>query len=346
MECRVVACAGRGRTRIETRGLPDPGTGELLLRIRVAGLCGTDIVKLANDAVPPGTVLGHEVVGEVIAAGAGVEGFAAGDRVVVPHHVACGRCPLCARGSETMCVEFRRHLLEPGGFAGAVLVRPRAVAVAARRLPGGLADEIAVFMEPAACVLRGLRRSGIAPDGDGAVAVLGGGSMGLLHLLVFRALYPGWRVLVVEPVEERRALARALGAAAAAPPGGDEALEAIHGLSGGLGADAVFDTAGGAGALGASLALARTGGTAVLFAHAPDGARADFDLNELFKREKRVVGTYSGTAADQAAVFAAMTAGALDPRPLVTHKLPLEYFDDAVRLTRERRALKVLLVPE
>ncbi len=239
---RVVACLGGDRTALEPRPRPRPGAGEMLLRLRVVGLCGTDLFKLEAAGAPDGAVLGHELVGQVIALGDGVTGFAEGDRVAVPHHVPCGECKLCRHGSETMCRDFRENLLEPGGFADTILVRPRAAALAARRLPDGLADEAAVFMEPAACVLRGIHRSGVGA-GDHAV-VLGAGSMGLLHLLVLRAVLPGIAVVVVDPVDERRALADRLGAAFIAAPGAGVA-EAVAAATGGRGAGAVFDTVGG-----------------------------------------------------------------------------------------------------
>lgn len=339
---RVVACAGGNRVRVEARPVPEPAREELLLRLRVVGLCGTDLFKLDSGRLSPGGVLGHELVGEVVVAGDDLSGFASGDRVAVPHHVPCGECHLCRSGSETMCPAFGENLLEPGGFSELILVRPRAVMHAARRIPDSVADEAAVFLEPAACVLRGIRRSEL-PE-NGVAAVLGGGSMGLLHLLLLNATTRGVRVVVVDPVAERRQLALALGAVLSCPPG-EAALAQVLELSRGAGADAVFDTAGGARALSAGLELSRAGGSLVLFAHAPEGERADFEINALFKRERRVLGTYSGGLNEQAMVFEMLVSGAFDPTPLVTHRLPLEQFDRGVALARAGEALKVLFTP-
>ena len=119
-------------------------------------------------------------------------------------------------------------------------------------------------------------------------------------------------------------------------------------LSGNLGADAVFDTAGGAGPLEAALAVSRPGGAVVLFAHAArrPARRAGFDLNAFFKAERRLLASYSSSLADQREVYRLLVSRRLDPSPLVTHRLPLSRFQEAVALTRERRALKVLLVPD
>src|SRR4051812_44715888 len=210
----LAARAAEGAVRIEIRPGPAPGPGEMLLRLRCAGLCGTDLFKLRHGTAPAGAVLGHEIVGTVAVLGEGVRGFAPGDRVAVPHHVACGECALCRRGSEPLCPAFRDNLLMPGGFSEWVLVRERAVRQAAFGLPVHVTDEAAVFLEPAACVLRGIRQARLAETAPppGGVAILGAGSMGLLHLLVLKAVHPDLRIAVSDPLEERLDLARRLGA--------------------------------------------------------------------------------------------------------------------------------------
>ncbi len=338
----VVACLGGEATALENRPTPEPGPGEILLGLRVVGFCGTDLFKLTTGSAVAGAVLGHEVVGEVIALGRGVDKFSLGDRIVVPHHVACGECLLCRRGNETMCDVFRENLLEPGAFADNILVRARAVDLAAHRLPDHLSDEAAVFMEPAACVLRGIHRADLAPEAS--AVVIGAGSMGLLHLLVLKAAKPGIAVTVIDPVENRRDLAEQLGAAQAIPPGKD-AHTIVLAATDSLGADAAFDTVGGGATLEDGLALTRQGGTVVLFAHAPDGDRAGVDLNSVFKYERRILGTYSASVKEQSEIFELLDNGALDPTPLVTHTMPLEEFSRGVDLVKNHQALKVLFTP-
>ncbi|MEQ8506359.1 MAG: alcohol dehydrogenase catalytic domain-containing protein [Rhodospirillales bacterium] len=338
----VVACLGGDKTQLEPRPVPGVGPGEMLLKLRVVGFCGTDLFKLDTAAAQAGTVLGHELVGEVMDLGEGVADFQMGDRIAVPHHVPCGECLMCRRGNETMCDTFRENLMAPGGFADTVLIKARATAQAAHRVPDNVSDEAAVFMEPAACVLRGVNRAEIAEDG--VAVVQGAGSMGLLHLLVIKAALPNVRVAMIDPQEDRRNLAVELGANAAAEPG-EGAQAAVGNLSNGAGADAVFDTVGGAGPLKAALTLTRQGGSVVLFAHAPDGQAADFDLNDLFKYERRILGTYSGAVHEQDQVFDLIASGALDPTPLVTHTMPLDDFQTGLDLVRARKALKVLFTP-
>lgn len=338
---RAVAIREGGGTELEEHPSAPPADGGIVLRVLASGLCGTDLWKLATGAAPPGTVLGHEIVGEVMAVGRGARGFAAGDRVVVPHHLSCGACRLCRSGAETQCPDFRVNRLDPGGFAEEVRVDAAATASAARVLPPGLDVLDALFLEPAACVLRSVDRAGLAAireaPGRTVALVLGGGSMGLLHLLVLRAELPDCDVVVVDPRADRRELARGLGATAALAPGAP--------LLAGLGADAAFDCVGGAAIAGAAIAALRPGGTAVLFAHARPGEAPAFDLNDLFKHEKRLVGAYSGSLREQERIFALLVAGALRPSVLVSHRLPLAEFERGVDLARRQEALKVVFEP-
>ena len=335
----VVSCLGGEKTILESRAVPSPKTGEILLKLRMVGFCGTDLFKLTTNNVSKGMVLGHEIVGEVIKLGNGVTKFKVGDRVAVPHHVPCGVCALCQNGSETMCESFRDNLIAPGGFADHILIKNRATSHAAKRIPDLVSDETAVFLEPAACVLRGVNRSDLTSNGT--AAIMGGGSMGLLHLLVIKAAYPRTRVLLIDPIADRCNFAKKLGADQISPPG-DAAIKAANMMTNDYGIDAVFDTVGGSKVLSECIALSRKGGSVVLFAHAQEGAHADFILNDIFRFERRIIGTYSGALKEQSIVFELLTSGALNPSPLISHTLPLDEFATGYELAKERKALKIL----
>lgn len=341
---RAVVCQPNRRIALEELAEPGARPGEIVLRLLACGLCGTDLYKIANDAAV-GRVLGHEVVGEVIDLGEGVETFEHGDRVVAPHHLACGTCRLCRAGTPTRCELFRRDQLEPGGFSERILVGAAATARSARRVPTDLATETAVFLEPGACVLRGIERSGLprlARDGlPLSILVLGAGSMGLLHLLILRALWPAAEIVVSEPHPWRRAMASRLGADHAVDP---ERLAATFDDRGG-GFDAAFDTVGAPALLAPTSRLLRSGGTLVLFAHFGEGDAGDVHQS-LFREERRLVGTYSGALEEQDRVFRMLCDGRLDPRPLVTHHLPLDRFAEALELTRDPHSLKILIEPQ
>lgn len=346
---RAVRLQGKGQTSFASLPIQHPGAGEILLRLRSCGLCGTDLFKIDQDRELDGQVLGHEVVGTVIEMGAGVDSFAIGDRIVTPHHVPCGRCHFCLHDSQTLCDVFRADLLVPGGFSELFIVRSRAVEQAARKVPDSIRDEVALFLEPAACVLRGIERAGLPashhPTGQGSTAlILGAGSMGLLHLLVLRSLYPDLAVVISDPLPSRREMAARLGANSAIDP---EALDrGVAAMTEGRGADCVFDTVGRPGALRPAIDATREGATVVLFAHARPGDELQIELNSIFKSERRLVGTYSGGPDEQAKIWQLLIDGALDPSPLVTHRLPLSRFQEGIRLVLARQALKVVFEPD
>ena len=232
--------------------------------------------------------------------------------------------------------------MSPGGFSEFVLLRERLVSQATRVLPDHVSDESAVFLEPAACVLRGIDKADIR-DPVGCAVVVGGGSMGLLHLLVLRAIHPELQIIVSDPIEERRVLAETLGAAIGCSP--DQLENSVEKVTAGLGADVVFDTVGGSRILKSALAILRAGGTVVLFAHAAGGETAGFELNPFFKNEHRTVATYSGSLNEQNRIADLLYSGTLDPRSLITHRVPLDYAQKAVNLARQQKALKILIGP-
>jgi L-iditol 2-dehydrogenase len=232
--------------------------------------------------------------------------------------------------------------MSPGCFSEFILLRERVVSQAARVIPKNVPDESAAFLEPAACVLRGIDKAEIQ-DTQGCAVVIGGGSMGLLHLVVLRAVHPDLGIIVTDPIDERRALARTLGATMSCRP--EQLGTTVNELTNSLGADAVFDTVGGSQILISALAALRPGGTVVLFAHAAERETAGFELNPLFKNEQRVVASYSGSLDEQDRVADLLFSGRLDPRPLITHRIPLDNVQDAVDLARQQQALKILIGP-
>ncbi|MCY3593049.1 MAG: alcohol dehydrogenase catalytic domain-containing protein [Acidobacteria bacterium] len=337
---KVALTTAAGSLEVVEAPEPGIGDGEALIELIYCGFCGTDLYKLTEAGRPAGEVLGHEVVGRVVESRS--TSLRAGDRVVAPHHAPCGDCRLCNSGAETMCARFADNLLDPGGFSERLRLKARAVQRTVRKLDAGLADEAAAFVEPAACVLRGVDRAGLVGETP-AIVVIGAGSMGLLHLLVLRATLPDARILVAEPDPQRRAIALDLGADSATHPA-DLADTARGDLPEGN-ADAVFDTAGGQRAFDLALEVTRPGGRVVLFAHAARDARVTFDINKVFRSERQVIGAYSGSPAEQTRVLDLLYEGTLDPTPLVTHRLPLDRAAEAVDLCRRRAALKVLLHP-
>lgn len=334
------AAVYRGRNRVVTAEWPVPaiGAGDVLLRLRGCGLCGSDIAKIVADHPAP-AVFGHEVVGEVVEAGAGVDRFAAGDRVVAAHHVPCFECHYCRRGSPSMCRAFKRTNLDPGGFAELIRVPAEHVTHATFKIPGHVSDEAASFVEPLACVRRAVKRARVQ-SGDTAV-VIGLGSIGCLFVqLLTRA---GAAVAATDTLGERVDLAKRLGVEAVGEP--DALARWVGEQSEGRGADLVVVTAGGAPVLPRAAALVRDGGAVHYFAGGA-GGELPLPLETLYHRELTLTATYSSSPADLAEAHALVVGGELILEPLITHRLPLSEVARGVDMMLRREALKVFIVAE
>ncbi len=334
---RAAVFRGNGRIVAEDWPRPSIGAGELLLRLRGCGLCGSDIAKIVAPDTKAPAVFGHELVGDVIDVGAGVRGIGAGDRVVAAHHVPCGECHYCRRGSESMCRAFKESHLDPGGFAEFVRVPAANVAQATFKLPPHVSDEAASFVEPLGCCLRAVRRAAVGA-GDTAV-VVGLGSIGCLFLQLLART--GAAVVGVDVSPARIEIARALGLTALSV---SEADAAIARLSGGRGADVVMITGGAASVLGWVVAAVRDGGGIHYFAGG-HGDALPLALETLYHRELTITATYSSSPADLADAFRLVTSAAVKVEKLYTHRLPLERLEEGVDLMRTARALKVYVTP-
>jgi len=333
------AAVFRGAGRIVAEDWPRPsiGAGELLLRVRGCGLCGSDIAKIVAPDTKAPAVFGHELVGDVVEAGAGVRDLAVGDRVVAAHHVPCGACHYCRRGSHSMCRAFKESHLDPGGFAEYVRVPAANVAQATFKLPSHLSDEAASFVEPLACCLRAVHRSTIGA-GDTAV-VVGLGSIGCLFVQLFART--GAAVIGVDVAPARVKLVRELGLPAMSASEADAALARA---SSGRGADVVLITGGAAPALPWAVSAVRDGGAIHYFAGGA-GDVLPMSLETLYHRELTITATYSSSPADLADAFRLIAAGDVKAEKLYTHRLPLERLDEGVDLMRTARALKVYVTP-
>ncbi len=305
--------------------LPDPvaGPGEVVCRVLACGVCGSDVSDAYVARKLP-AVLGHEVVGEILQTGAGVERWQPGDRVVIHHHAPCGDCRRCRRGHETLCDQFRATAIDPGGFAEQVRVE---AALVSELLALGDLDPLAgTFVEPLGCVLRALDRAGLRA-GD-ALLVAGAGSNGLLAVAAARAR-GAETVWIREPREQRRALAQRWGAV----PHDDTA------------ADVAFVTTADPDAIDTAAAALGIGGTLCLYATTKPGATLGLDAEQLFLREITVLTSWSAGPTDMRAARELIASGAIDPLPLVTHRLALGETARALDLQRRGEAIKAVVVP-
>ncbi len=333
---RAAVYHGRGRITLEERPDPVAGPGELVVRVRACGLCGSDLMAWYQDPRAP-VVLGHEPAGEVVEAGPGAP-FAAGERVFVHHHVPCMTCALCRAGRHTLCETFRATRIEPGGLAEMIRVPEANARADVLALPPSVPDWAATLVEPLACVVRGQRWAGVGPGSR--VAVVGAGAMGLLEISA--ALAAGAAAVVaVEPRADRRGPAEAAGAAALPAPDPDALRDAL----GDALADQVFVCTSDREGISSALHLAEPGGVVQLFAPTPPGELVGLDLGSIFFREVTIQSTYSAGPFDTRDALALLVSGAVDADAVISHRLPLEEVEEAFRLARSGEATKVVVEP-
>jgi len=337
------AILGRSSGGFGVAEIPPPaiGTGDVLLEMKACGLCGTDLAKLSHPQESAGARLGHEFAGVVRAVGAEVVRFAPGDRVTAAHHVPCGTCWACRHGSESMCPQFKATNVDPCGFAELIRIPQLHVERVAFRLPDGMTYEEASFTEPLACAVRAVERSRALP-GD-RIAVVGGGGMGLL--IAQALLARGADAIVLDVAEKRLALARELGIRTAVNPATSGLRKTLTDLTDGAGVDGIVLTVVNARILDDAQRAIRAGGRINIFAGAADGPRLAVDLVDLYHRELTVASTYSSTPATLAEAFALLADRRVRVSPLISHRLPLDAFDEGVRLQREGVATKVIYHP-
>jgi L-iditol 2-dehydrogenase len=327
--------------RTEERPVPKAGPGELVVRIAASGVCGSDVMEWYRLPKAP-LVLGHEISGEVVEAGAGVTRFAVGDRVVATHHVPCNTCRHCLAGHHPYCDTLRTTHFDPGGFCESVRLPALNVDRGTFRLPESVSYEEATFVEPLACVLRALRVSSFRATQD--VAVLGSGISGALFVLALRALGVG-AILATDVNPWRLERIRALGADDAFDATAD-VPEAIRTRLGGRGADLVVVTTAALPAVAQALRSAGRGGTILFFAPAEPGTTFPFPLFDIWKDGLSIVHSYAGPPADMAAALDLIAARRVDVAATITHRLPLERTADAFDLVaRAGESLKVIVEP-
>jgi L-iditol 2-dehydrogenase len=330
-----------GTLEWQTFELPDLAAGEVQVHLLACGLCSGEVMDWYMRRKAP-LVPGHELVGEIEAVGAKVEGFQVGDRVVVHHHAPCGKCPACQRGAYVHCPTWRSTKLVPGGLSERFVVPAPIVQRDLLRLAATLSDERAVFTEPLACVVKSLRRAGLRHGMS--LAVIGLGVMGMLHILLAQA-WGAKHILGLDRLPHRLEFARTLGAVAVAANEPSEAVQQVRDLMGGDGAEIVVIGPGTTDALELGMQLVAPDGVVILFTPAPPEVRYPLDWHTLYFREVRLVPSYSAGPGEMRHALRLLEMG-LPVEKLITHRLPLSRVPEGYALLRRAEALKVILQPE
>jgi L-iditol 2-dehydrogenase len=313
--------------------IPRISEGEALLRTRVVGICGSDLldwyVRKKADSI-----LGHEVAGEIVEVGTGVRAFAPGDRVVPHHHAPCGECADCRNGRPVHCREWRASGLDPGGMAEFVRIPAGNLARDTRKTPATLTDEEATFVEPLATVVKAFRRGRYAASRS--LLAVGLGTTGQLAIRLARSL-SAERIVGADRIASRLDLAKRSGATAVI-----DVSRASPSDSGRF--DFVFVGPGKADVIEEALRAVAPGGTLLAFTMAAQEERLTISPHDLYFEEVEIVPSYSAGPPDMAEAMELLASRRIAVDELVTHRFPVERAPEAfARAAQPEGSLKVLL---
>jgi alcohol dehydrogenase len=343
---QAVTFQAPGEVRVEERPEPELlARDDALVRVEATGVCGSDLhIYHGRVVIEPGFTLGHEFVGTVVAAGDGVTEVAEGDRVLGCYCSACGNCFFCRRGDFHKCDHGRvfGHGKTLGSLQGAQAERvlvPHAN-LTLRRVPDGMSDDAALFAgDVMGTGWHAVDQAGIRA-GDTA-AVLGLGPVGLCAVQAARASGAA-RVIAIDTVEERLALAREFGAEAVHLTE-DDPRGAVKRATEGRGVDAAIDAVGHPDALELAVRVTRKAGT--VSAIGVYAERVPVHMGIVWIKALTLRTGHANVIGHVDRVLAMMSAGVLDPTPLVTHHMPLAEAPDAYAVYDRREALKIVMTP-
>jgi 2-desacetyl-2-hydroxyethyl bacteriochlorophyllide A dehydrogenase len=328
--------------------VPEPeisDAGDAIVQIEATGVCGSDLhIYHGRVQIEPGFTIGHEYVGTVLALGEDVNSVAVGDRVLGCFQTACGRCFFCRRGWFHKCDSSRTfgHGAALGSLQGTQAERALipAADLVLRKIPSGMSDEVALFAgDVMGTGFHAVDDSGLRP-GDVA-AVLGLGPVGLCAVQAARAAGAA-RVIAIDTVPERLAMAESFGAQPV-HLSEDDPRAAAREASEGRGVDVCIDAVGDPRAFDLALRLTRKCGT--VQAIGVYAERAEVHMGLLWIKSLHVCAGHANVISHVDRVLAMMSAGLLDPTPLVTHHMALEQAPEAYALYDRREALKIVLTP-
>jgi len=335
---KQLICPATGQLAVVDVPVPVIGPGEVLLRLSLCGICGTDLMKVYSPSVAKPVQLGHEVVGTVVEVGRDVHKVAVGQRVAAAHHVPDYSTHYTRRGSAPMDALFKQSNIDPGGFAEYIRLPALQVQHTLQIVPDAMPDLRAVFMEPLACCLRTLDRAPLL-EGDTAL-IVGAGAVGLLFVPLLRARSA--RVLAVDVRQERLDVVAGWGATAGFLTGRDDVVAGVRHYTEGRGADQVILTVVNPGTMQLALEAVRDGGVLVLFGVKPDTSMP-FDFWQLWRREINVISSYSSTPDLLPRAMAILAREEVALEATVSHVLPLDEAARGFQLVHDGQASKVVI---
>lgn len=342
MKMKVAMFYGPENVQLEEKDIPEITDGEVLVRIKAALTCGTDVktYRRGHRLLPPPSPFGHEFAGEVAEVGKYVEGISEGMRVVAANSAPCGYCFYCKRGRESLCENI---FFLWGAFAEYIVVPERIVKKNLLEIPNHVTYEEAALTEPLACVIHGVEESNIRM-GD-TVVINGAGPIGLFFTTLVKR--KGARVLQTDLVDDRLRVAEKLGAdhVIDAKNGEDATVQEVKALTDGRGADVAIEAVGYPEIWETTIKMTRKGGTATLFGGCEKGTTITVNTALLHYSELSLKGVFHHTPHYIRTALNLISWGAIDTETFITEKMPLSHIDEALQKVLHQKGVKIALIP-
>lgn len=336
---------GKEHLRIESVDIPKIGRGDVLVRVRTALTCGTDVKVFQRGYHPrmikPPALFGHELAGDIVAAGRDVQGFEPGQRVMAANSAPCGKCFYCQRGTENLCEDL---LFNNGAYAEYIRIPARIVQKNMYEIPSHVTYQDAALVEPLACVIRGLEETGLR-SGD-SVAIIGLGPIGMMFVLLAKAIYKA-RVIAIGRRQTQLDRAAAMGADETVL-NNDHAdpVAAVRDLTAGRGADVVIEAVGLPEVWQLALRLLRRGGVINFFGGCPSGTEVGVDTNLMHYSELTLKASFHHTPALVRKALEAVSRGYVTAKDFVNRVEPLANLLEVMQhLMSHNGHLKTAIIP-
>jgi L-iditol 2-dehydrogenase len=335
--------------RVEEVEKPRISENEILMRVRAATICASDIrsYNYGDGRMRPPRILGHEIAGDIEEVGSNVKGYDSGMRATLNPNIFCGRCVFCVTGRHELCDERRALGFDvDGGFAEYVLIPPESVRTGVIcEIPDNVSYEEAALIEPISCCLHA--QTLVKVGAGDTVTVIGAGPMGIMHTVMAKALGAS-RVIVSEISEQRLQTAAHFGADVLVNPTKEDLASRVFEATGRDGSDVVIVAVGSRSAMEQALRLLSKGGRVCFFAGSQKGRESvRINANIIHYMETVVTGAFASTPYEfHQTVRLAASGRLLNMKPIVTHRFRLQDASKAFEAALSGKALKVCLNPE
>jgi L-iditol 2-dehydrogenase len=337
---KALVFKGPKKFSVEEIDIPEIREGEVLIKVKYAGVCGTDVrIYNGTKKISAPRITGHEFSGEVAGVGEGVTLYKIGDRVTVYPMIACNKCYACQSGRTNICVNRITLGYElDGGFAEFVKVPKEAVERGnIVQLPPNVSYEEGAVSEPMTAAYHGIERSGL--KGNDTVAIVGAGPIGLCHVQLAKLKQPK-KLIVIEPDEGKRKLALEFGASHTVNPLEESVHDRLMDLTDGEGVDVVILDVGLPKVIENSLSFVKKGGMFLLFAGCPIGSSITIDPNIIHYKEIMFTGSSSSSPQNQQKVLQLLNENKINLKKLITGIFALEDWENAFDMKANYQGLK------